>query len=124
MNIEINNLEYKNNQYEVAVLLTHPKKETILILSKNLLDSATYLEYNDRLKQLMKISIIDCPEFSDIHKEFSMLPSLRKIYFENVPALKYLPTEVQHLTGIEEVYLSEYENIKNVPDHWINIMDK
>ncbi len=77
-----------------------------------------------KLKHLEEISIIDCPEFSDIHQEFSMLPSLRKIYFENVSALKYLPTEVQHLTGIEEVYLSEYENIKNVPDHWINIMDK
>jgi Leucine-rich repeat (LRR) protein len=48
MKIEINDIEFKNNQYEIAVLLTHPKKETILILSKNLLSSETYLEYNDQ----------------------------------------------------------------------------
>jgi Leucine-rich repeat (LRR) protein len=48
MKIEINDIEFKNNQHEIAVLLTHPKKETILILSKSLPDSATYLEYNDQ----------------------------------------------------------------------------
>lgn len=48
MKISINEFEYKNNQHEIAVILSHPKKETILILSKNLPDSATYLEYNDQ----------------------------------------------------------------------------
>jgi Leucine-rich repeat (LRR) protein len=48
MKIEINDIEFKNNQHEIAVLLTHPKKETILILSKSLPGSETYLEYNDQ----------------------------------------------------------------------------
>jgi Leucine-rich repeat (LRR) protein len=48
MKISINEFEYKNNQHEIAVILSHPKKEKILILSKNLPDSATYLEYNDQ----------------------------------------------------------------------------
>lgn len=48
MKIEINDIEFKNNQHEVSVLLTHPKNETILILSKNLPSSKTYLEYNDQ----------------------------------------------------------------------------
>ena len=48
MRIDINDIEFKNNQHEVTVLLTHPKNETILILSKNLSSSETYLEYNDQ----------------------------------------------------------------------------
>lgn len=48
MKISINEFEYKNNQHEIAVILSHPKKETILILSKNLPDSTIYLEYNDQ----------------------------------------------------------------------------
>ena len=77
-----------------------------------------------KLEHLEEISIIDCADFSDIHSDFGKLKSLRKVYFDNVPALRSLPAELHKLKDIKEVYLSEYENIKNVPDHWIKIMDK
>lgn len=48
MKTEITEIEFQHNQHEIAVLLTHPKKETIIILSKNILSSENYLEWNDQ----------------------------------------------------------------------------
>lgn len=79
-------------------------------------------EHICKLTYLEEISITDCPYFSDIHHAFSKLLSLRRINFDNFPALQTLPKELDNLIYIEEVYLSDAENIKNVPENWINKM--
>lgn len=76
-----------------------------------------------KLERLEEISIIDCADFSDIHSDFGNLKSLRKIYFDNVPSLRSLPLELHKLQYINELYLSDYEKIKNIPDHWITLMN-
>jgi Leucine-rich repeat (LRR) protein len=76
-----------------------------------------------KLVNLEEISIIDCAHFSDIHGAFSNIKSLRKIYFDNVPSLRSLPTEFQKISDINELYISDYKNIENVPNHWIAIMN-
>jgi leucine-rich repeat protein SHOC2 len=76
-----------------------------------------------KLERLEEISIIDCADFSDIHSDFGNLKSLRKIYFDNVPSLRYLPLELHKLQHINELHISDYEKIKNIPDHWITLMN-
>lgn len=76
-----------------------------------------------KLERLEEISIIDCADFSDIHSDFGNLKSIRKIYFDNVPSLRSLPLELHKLQCINELYISDYEKIKNIPDHWITLMN-
>jgi Leucine-rich repeat (LRR) protein len=90
------------------------------------LSNCTFIEIPDlisKLEHLEEISIIDCVDFSAIHSDFSKLKSLRKIYFDNVPSLRSLPLELHKLSDINEVYLSEYEKIDQVPDLWIKLMN-
>lgn len=77
-----------------------------------------------KIEHLEEISIIDCLDFTIIHPDFNKLKSLRKIYFDNVPSLRSLPLELHKLTNFEEIYVSDYEKIDNVPDHWIKIMNE
>ena len=81
-------------------------------------------EHICKLTYLEEISITDCPHFSDIHPAFSKLLSLRRINFDNLPALQTLPIELDKLIYIEEVYVSDVENIKNVPENWFEKMNK
>ncbi|MBK9256682.1 MAG: hypothetical protein IPM42_14435 [Saprospiraceae bacterium] len=76
-----------------------------------------------KLEHLEEISIIDCLDFSVIHPDFSKLKLLRKIYFDNVPALTSLPIELHTLSNFDELFISGSEKIDNVPDHWISLMN-